>query len=47
MIGLPPIKRMLTWCVIIDILMPLLSIIWKNNLFQNLMDVLDNFLKKN
>ena len=43
MIGLPPLKRMLTWIVIIGIMMPWISIIRKNNLFQKLMDILDYF----
>ena len=46
MIGLPPLKRMLTWLFIIGILMPWISIIRKNNLFQKLMDVLDKFFEK-
>ena len=47
MIGLPSLKRMLTWLFIIGILMPWISIIRKNNLFQKLMDVLDKFFEKN
>ena len=46
MIGLPPLKRMLTWLFIIGILMPWISIIRKNNLFQKLMNVLDKFFEK-
>ena len=46
MIGLPPLKRILTWIFIIGILMPWISIIRKNNLFQKLMDILDNFFEK-
>ena len=46
MIGLPPLKRILTWIFIIGILMPWISIIRKNNLFQKLMDVLDGFFEK-
>ena len=46
MIGLPPLKRMLTWLFIIGILMPWISIIRKNNLFQKLLDVLDKFFEK-
>ena len=33
MIGLPPLKRMLTWIFIIGVMMPWISIIRKNNLF--------------
>ena len=32
MIGLPPLKRMLTWIFIIGVMMPWISIIRKNNL---------------
>ena len=46
MIGLPPLKRMLTWIFIIGVMMPWISIIRKNNLFQKLMDILDNFFEK-
>ena len=46
MIGLPPLKRMLTWLFIIGILMPWISIIRKNNLFQKIMDLLDKFFEK-
>ena len=45
-IGLLPLKRMLTWLFIIGILMPWISILRKNNLFQKLMDVLDKFFEK-
>ena len=46
MIGLPPLKRMLTWIFIIGVMMPWISIIRKNNLFQKLMDILDGFFEK-
>ena len=46
MIVLPPLKRMLTWIFIIGIMMPWISIIRKNNLFQKLMDILDGFFEK-
>ena len=46
MIGLPPLKRILTWIFIIGILMPWISIIRKNNLFQKVMDALDGFFQK-
>ena len=46
MIGLPPFKRMLTWLFIMGILMPWISIIRKNNLFEKLMDILDKFFEK-
>ena len=46
MIGLPPLKRMLTWIFIIGVMMPWISIIRKNNLFQKLMDILDCFFEK-
>ena len=46
MIGLPPLKRMLTWIFIIGIIIPWISIIRKNNLFQKLMDILDGFFEK-
>ena len=39
MIGLPPLKRMLTWIFIIGIMMPWISII-------KLMDILDGIFKK-
>ena len=46
MIGLPPLKRILTWIFIIGILMPWISIIRKNNVFQKVMDALDGFFEK-
>ena len=46
MIGLPPLKRILTWIFIIGVLMPWISIIRKNNLVQKIMDVLDGFFQK-
>ena len=46
MIGLPPLKRMLTWIFIIGIMMPWNSIIRKNNLIQKLIDILDGFFEK-
>ena len=46
MIGLPPMKKMLTMLIIIYILMPWISFIRKNNLFQKLIDVLDKFFEK-
>ena len=46
MIGLPPLKRILTGLFIIGILMPWISIIRKNNLFQKLMDISDGFFEK-
>ena len=46
MIGLLPLKRLLTWIFIIGVMMPWISIIRKNNLFQKLMDILDGFFEK-
>ena len=46
MIGLPPLKRILTWIFIICVLMPWISIIRKNNLFQKIMDALDGLFQK-
>ena len=46
MIGLPPLKRILTWIFIIGVLMPWISIIRKNNVFQKIMDVMDGFFQK-
>ena len=46
MIGLPPLKRLLTWIFIIGVMMPWISIIRKNNLFQKLTDILDGFFEK-
>ena len=46
MIGLPPLKKMLTWIFIIGVLMPWISILRKNNAFQKLMDSLDRFFEK-
>ena len=46
MVGLPPLKRILAWIFIICILMPWISIIRKNNLFQKIMDVLDGLFQK-
>ena len=39
MIGLPPLKRLLTWIFIIGVMMPWISII-------KLMDILDGFFEK-
>ena len=46
MIGLPPLKKMLTWIFIIGVLMPWISILRKNNVFQKVMDALDGFFEK-
>ena len=46
MIGLPPFKKMLTWIIIIGVLMPWISILRKNNVFQKVMDALDGFFEK-
>ena len=46
MIGLPPLKKILTWIFIIGILMSYMSVIRKNNLFQKVMDALDGFFQK-
>ena len=46
MIGLPPLKKMLTWIFIIGVLMPWISILGKNNVFQKVMDALDGFFEK-
>ena len=46
MIGLPPLKKMLTWIIIIGVLMPWISILRKNNVFQKVMDALDGFFEK-
>ena len=46
MIELPPFKRMLAWNFIIGVMMPWISIIQKNNLFQKLMDILNGFFEK-
>ena len=46
MIGLPQFKKMLTWIIIIGVLMPWISILRKNNVFQKVMDVLDGFFEK-
>ena len=46
MIGLPHLKRILTWIFIIGVLMPWISIIRKNNVFQKIMDVMDGFFQK-
>ena len=47
MIGLPPLKKMLTWIFIIGVLMPWISILRKNNVFQKVMVALDGFFQKN
>ena len=44
--GLPPFKKMLTWIIIIGVLMPWISILRKNNVFQKVMDALDGFFEK-
>ena len=46
MIDLPPLKKILTWIMIIGVLMPWISIIRKNNLVQKIMDALDDFFQK-
>ena len=46
MIGLPPLKKMLIWIFIIGVLMPWISILRKNNVFQKVMDALDGFFEK-
>ena len=46
MIGLLPLKRILTWIFIICFLMPWISIILKNYMFQKIMDVLDGLFQK-
>ena len=46
MIGLPPLKKMLTWIFIIGVLMPWISILRKNNVFQKVIDALDGFFEK-
>ena len=46
MVGLPPLKKILTCIFIICILMPLIYIIRKNNLVQKIMDALDDFFQK-
>ena len=46
MIGLPPMKRMLTCLFIIGVFIPLIFIIRENNLSQKLMDILNNFFEK-
>ena len=46
MIGLPPLKRILTWIFIIGILMPWISIIRKNNWLKKLWMLWMAFFKK-
>ena len=46
MVGIPPLKKILTWILIIAILMPWISIIRKSNLVQKIMDALDDFFQK-
>ena len=46
MVSIPPLKKILTWILIIAILIPWISIIRKNNLVQKIMDTLDDFFQK-
>ena len=46
MIGLPPLKKMLTWIFIIGVLMPWISILRKNNVFSKSNGCLDGFFEK-
>ena len=44
--GLPSIKKLMMWIIISAIMMPWISIIIKNNMFQKLLDAFDALLKQ-
>lgn len=44
--GLPSLKKLMMWIIISAIMMPWISIIIKNNMFQKLLDAFDALLKQ-
>ena len=44
--GLPSIKKLMMWIIISAIMMPWISIIIKNNMFQKLLDAFNALLKQ-
>ena len=44
--GLPSRKKLMIWIIIFAIMMPWISIIIKNNMFQKLLDAFDALLKQ-
>lgn len=44
--GLPSLKKLMIWIIIFAIMMPWISIIIKNNMFQKLLDAFDALLKQ-
>ena len=44
--GLPSLKKLMMWIIISAIMMPWISILIKNNMFQKLLDAFDALLKQ-